>query len=202
MLVAVAPAGIAQSGSRQSGSIDPSVQGIACYFNYFLAEPKENREAQLRFSLGSLYKIQKIFMEKLLPRSAELLKQFNPDHTGEYTYVDTRLFQGGNRYRIRLELQDGTEQYSSVEVVYGFERSDYVLFPNPLSAMGGRITLAGKDLLEGQLLILDLQGRIVDQQALSPGVTTYSLPALQKGLYGVQLIQPGTANYVQKLLIQ
>ncbi|MFM7839095.1 MAG: S8 family peptidase [Chitinophagaceae bacterium] len=202
MLVAVAPSGIALSGSRLSGAIDPSVQGITCYFNYFLAEPKGNREAQLRFSLGSVYRIRKIYLEKLRLQSAEILQQFNPDHTGEYTYEDTRVFQGGNRYRIKLELEDGTVQYSTVEVVYGFDRSDYVLFPNPLTPLGGRITLAGKDLLEGQLLILDLQGRVVYQQVLSPGVTTYSLPALQKGLYAVQLIQPGKANYVQKLLVQ
>lgn len=66
------------------------------------------------------------------------------------------------------------------------------IVPNPVDASGGRLLLGAKTTAAGELLIVDLIGRIHGRRSIEPGLTSIALPgALEPGAYIAILRQAG-----------
>ncbi|HMJ47282.1 MAG TPA: S8 family serine peptidase, partial [Ferruginibacter sp.] len=126
---AVAPVINGREGVR-SYTINYTIQGVDCYIRSFLASLIGNT-VELNLSLGSLYNINKIVLEKLDGVSFKPIQEKINNTSLSIIFIDNNLTKGLNIYRIKLELAGGGIVYTLEERVFYFEGSLYIIYPNP-----------------------------------------------------------------------
>src|SRR4029078_12029861 len=126
---AVAPI-IGNKEGVKSYTFNYTVQGVECYFRSFLALLVGN-STQLTISLGALYNINKIVLEKFNGTEYVAIQQIVNPSSLLYNLTDASLKKGSNIYRVKLELAGGKVIYSSIETVYYFNGTEFIVYPNP-----------------------------------------------------------------------
>lgn len=128
----------------------------------------------------------------------------NDGGKASYTYLDAAPLSGISFYRIRSEEYNGKVLYSAiVKVDTRGGATDVVLYPNPTS--GDVISIQATALNKGlyTIQVFNTSGQRVLTQSLNhPGgfvTQTIQLPALQPGLYSLQL--SGGATRISKSFI-
>lgn len=128
----------------------------------------------------------------------------NDGGKASYTYLDAAPLSGISFYRIRSEEYNGKVLYSAiVKVDTRGGATDVVLYPNPTN--GGVISMQATALNKGlyTIQVFNTSGQRVLTQSLNhPGgfvTQTIQLPALQPGLYSLQL--SGGATRISKSFI-
>lgn len=100
----------------------------------------------------------------------------------DYTYTDQQPLSGNSYYRLAMQGQQEAAKYSTVQrVTRRTEIASIRIYPNPAT---DRITIMDTENMQ-QVLIKDLQGRLVRTIRLEIGTKKYelSLHGLQNGLY-------------------
>ncbi|HPG12417.1 MAG TPA: T9SS type A sorting domain-containing protein, partial [Chitinophagaceae bacterium] len=128
----------------------------------------------------------------------------NDGGKASYTYLDVAPLSGVSFYRIRSEEFNGKVLYSViVKVDTRGGATDVVLYPNPTS--GNVISMQATALNKGMytIQVFNTSGQRVLTQSLNhPGgfvTQTIQLPALQSGMYSLQL--SGGATRISKSFI-
>ena len=122
----------------------------------------------------------------------------------QYSYLDSTPVKGLNYYRLRQVDYDGTESLSDIRVL-DFSYSaigDLLIFPNPL-AQGEMLSLYLPEMIPSYIRFIDLNGRIVFEQAFIPDSEIHDLNpgSVNAGLYIIQLSNRNGV-YVGRLIVQ
>jgi hypothetical protein len=116
----------------------------------------------------------------------------------DYNYQDNSPVAGANFYRLKLVDVAGSFKYSSVvKVIVGKTGNAFLISPNPAA---NEITVSTASMLYNQVVISDMAGRIVLQQAMATNNQKVDISRLTPGQYLITLTG-GEEKVTQKLVI-
>ena len=197
---AVAPIITTKEGVK-SYTFNYTTQGVECYFRSFLAWLVGN-SAQLTVSLGTLYNVNKVVLEKFNGTEYVTLQQIVNPSSLLSNFTDASLKKGLNVYRVKLELAGGKVIYSSIETVYYFNGAEFIVYPNPASQYSTMTILSDNQFEPATLQVLNMQGQKIYEMKLND--ISNQLPAgrLSKGLNLLRITRKDQKDVVLKLFIQ
>jgi hypothetical protein len=197
---AVAPI-IGSKEGVKSYTFNYITQGVECYFRSFLALLVGN-SAQLTISLGTLYNINKIVLEKFNGTEYVTLQQIVNPTSLSANFIDASLKKGLNVYRVKLELAGGRVIYSSVETVYYFNGAEFIVYPNPASQYSLITILSDNQFEPATLQVINMQGQKIYEMNLND--ISNQLPAgrLSKGINLLRITRKDQKDVVLKLFVQ
>ncbi|MEO6405170.1 MAG: S8 family peptidase [Ferruginibacter sp.] len=196
---AVAPIVDSKEGLK-SYSLNYTQQGVDCYFRSFIVSAIGN-SASLVVSLGSLYNIDKIVVEKFDGVSFKPIQMLVNNFGLLVNFTDNNLIKGLNIYRIRLELKGGGIVYSSNENIFYFGTSRYVIYPNPASQYNS-VNIAQLDVNTAMMQVYAATGERVYEALLDDRINTIQAGKLSKGIYFIRITDNGKRLETLKLIIQ
>jgi hypothetical protein len=188
-------------GNREgvkSYTINYTLQGVDCYIRSFLSA-LVNASAELTLSLGTLYNIKKIVLEKFDG------SQFKPiqviQNIGlELIFIDTMLTKGLNTYRIKLELEGGGIVYSGTESVFYFGNDDYVLYPNPTTQYNP-VKIAAQLVDNDVMQVFNSVGVKVYEKILNDRINIIPPGILSKGVYFLRFTRKKKQHQTLRLIV-
>ncbi|MEO6583906.1 MAG: S8 family peptidase [Ferruginibacter sp.] len=195
---AVAPLFENREGVK-SYTIDYTLQGVECYIRSFLAS-LVGSSTELKLSLGSLYNINKITLEK------KVGNQFLPLDTRinianlQLDFLDINLTPGINIYRIRIDLSGGGVAYSSFESVFFFRDDTYVIYPNPV-LQNAPINIAQLTVEPAVLQVYNSIGMRVYEKTIEDRINIIPANTLAKGVHFIRILKNGHAEKTLKLIV-
>ena len=197
---AVAPILGSKEGVK-SYTINYTTQGVECYFRSFLAFLVGNA-AQLTISLGTLYNINKIVLEKFNGTEYITLQQIVNPSSLLFNLTDASIKRGLNVYRVKLELAGGRIIYSSVETVYYFNGTEFIVYPNPASQYSTITILSDNQFEPATLQVINTQGQKIYEMKLNDVSTQLPPGRLSKGLNLLRITRKDQKDVVLKLFVQ
>ncbi len=125
-----------------------------------------------------------------------------------HTFTDVRPLPGMNYYRVKMTQPGGESIYSNTVPVLnaadGFELIS--ISPNPVTASTFRLTISAAKQMKAELLITDVQGRLVQQQSLVLPAGYHQLPvhahALSAGSYRLYVYAEGEGRRVLGFVVR
>ena len=191
-------------GSKEgvkSYTINYTIQGVDCYFRSFIALLVGN-SAQLTVSLGTLYNINKLVLERFNGTEYVTLQQIVNPSSLLLNFTDASLKKGLNVYRVKLELAGGKIIYSSIETVYYFNGAEFIVYPNPASQYDP-ITIISDNQFEPAILqVINMQGQKIYEMKLDDVSNQLPPGRLSKGLNLLRIIRKDQKDVVLKLFVQ
>lgn len=189
-----------QIEGQRSFTFDYTQQQVACYINGFIADPFGNNAARISLQLGTTYQVAKVVFEKLTATGFQSFREITPVTTTHFI-INEPASKGLNTYRARIELSNGTVQYTQQEQVIQFVDQPYYVFPNPIkSGMPLHVLVEEPDNKEFRLY--DLFGRLLMKETLVGFRNQLRLPLLQRGIYFYTILQSGNRKLNGKLIVQ
>jgi hypothetical protein len=198
-LVAVEPLFGGQDG-LPSYTFNLSTQGVGCYLRSFRAEA-DNQAARLFLSLGTLFRIRAVVLEKWSSgQFVPLAIRERPDSLA-YEFRDASLIAGTNRYRVRIVLEDGRNLFSDQEDVFFGGPAGFRLYPSLLRS-GETLNLYLADLPdEAYVQVIDLQGRILWQSVIDAIPAPVPTTNLGAGMYIIRIVENGKQVHTGRFLV-
>ncbi|MBK5271578.1 MAG: S8 family serine peptidase, partial [Bacteroidia bacterium] len=126
---AIAPLINGKTGVRSFG-FNYTTQGTGCYIKTFYPL-LVNNTVLLTLELGTIYNIKNITWEKQTLNGFVPLQTISNITGLQYSYTDNLPNPGVNNYRVKIELLNGQIIYSQSEKIFYFDKSSYIVFPNP-----------------------------------------------------------------------
>lgn len=195
---AVAPIVSGKEGVR-SYTFNYTLQGVDCYIKSFFAA-LVNNTAELSLSLGTLYNINKIILEKFDGTTFKPLQQLINNTNLSVNFVDNNLTKGLNIYRVKLELSGGSIVYSLAENVLYFKVSGYIIFPNP-AGQNSEINIAQQNVDIALMQVFNASGVKIYEKELDDRINKMATGILSKGVYFIRIITNGKQVETMKLVV-
>jgi hypothetical protein len=165
----------------RSYTINYELQGVGCYIRSFLAT-MAGGAAQLDLSLGTLYNVRRIVLEKFDGQNFREVQAISGNLSLEASFTDNNLQKGVNRYRARLTLASGNDIYSSAENIIYFGSAGYIVYPNP-ARVSQQVSIAQKELDGSVMQVFDIRGARLLEKELDDRINTIPAGLLGKGVY-------------------
>ncbi len=197
---AVAPI-IGSKEGVKSYTINYTTQGVECYFRSFLALLVGN-SAQLTVSLGTLYNINRVVLEKFNGTEYVTLQQIVNPPSLLLIFTDASLKKGLNVYRVKLELAGGKVIYSAIETVYYLNGAEFIVYPNPASQYDPITILSDNQFEPATLQVINMQGQKIYEMKLDDVSNQLPPGRLSKGLNLLRIIRKDQKDVVLKLFVQ
>ena len=197
---AVAPI-IGNMEGIKSYTFNYSTQGVECYIRSFLSL-LNNDTARLDLLLGTLYKINKIVLEKFERTDFLPFLQLTSFTGLQINFNDPQLKNGPNTYRIKLELTDGNIVYSQPETVYYLSGYKFILYPNPVHHNQPITVLANNAFESVSLEVINVYGQKIYESILEEINTSIPSDKLSIGLYLFRFMKNGKEDVVFKVIVQ
>lgn len=185
---AVAPVVAGKEGVR-SYTINYTLQGIDCYIRSFISR-LVNNTAELSLSLGTLYNINKIVLEKMDGNSFKPVQQLLNNTNLLVNFNDNSLTKGLNNYRIKLELIGGGIVYSLQEFVFYFGGSNYIVYPNP-AAQNIETNIVQENVDVAFMQVFNSAGIKIFEKDLDDRINKIPAGKLSKGFYFIRITNKG-----------
>jgi hypothetical protein len=183
----------------KSYTINYTLQGVECYIRSFFAT-LVNNSAELDLELGSLFGINKLVLEKLVGSNFIPLQRLTNFSTLSIHFIDPDLSKGLNTYRIKLELNNGTIQYTLAETVYFFDSDKYIVYPNPVLQQQP-VRIAASELNDALLQVYNAIGIKIFEKILDDRVNNIPANLLSKGVYFIRIMQKNQREFSSKLVV-
>lgn len=197
---AVAPILGTKEGVK-SYTFNYTTQGVECYFRSFLALLVGN-SAQLTISLGTLYNINKVILEKFNGTDYVILQQITNPSSLLLNFTDAALKKGLNVYRVKLELAGGRVIYSSIETVNYFNGAEFIVYPNPASQYSPITILSDNQFEPATLQVINMQGQKIYEMKLNDISNQLPVGRLSKGLNLLRITRKDQKDLILKLFVQ
>jgi len=197
---AVAPV-IGNKEGVKSYTFNYTTQGVECYIRSFLASLVGN-SAELTLTLGTLYNINKIVFEKFNGTDYVSLQHISNTTSLLFNFNDASLKKGLNVYRVKLELAGGRVIYSSVETVYYFNGTEFIVYPNPASQYHLVTILSNNQFEPAMLQVINMLGQKVYEMKLNDVITQLPAGRLSKGFNLLRIIRKDQKDVVLKVFVQ
>jgi hypothetical protein len=198
---AIAPVIDNKLGIR-SNTINYINAGTACYISSFFLHTQTPSSATFTAQLGSVYSVQQVQFQKLINGTYKTIQSKNNPTITNYSFTDTNLVQGENRYRLAILLSNSTLIFSDTEVIYHVSASfPAVIYPNPVTG-NSELKIIVQEAGRYRLSLMDISGRLVYQTILNRSVTSIPYKGCPQGLYFIWLFDRDGKAYTQKIIIQ
>ena len=197
---AVAPV-IGNKEGVRSYTFNYTTQGVECYIRSFLAF-LAGTSAELSVSLGSLYNVNKIVFEKFNGTDYVAIHTIANPAMLVYDFTDLQLTKGLNVYRVKLELAGGKIIYSTVETVYYFDGSEFIVYPNPSMQYQPITILSDNQFEPATLQVINMQGQKVYEMKLNDLVSQVPAGKLSKGINILRIVRKNMKDVVLKVFVQ
>ena len=197
---AVAPI-IGNKEGVKSYTFNYTTQGVECYIRSFLALLAGNT-ADLSLLLGSLYNVNRIVFEKFNGTDYVAIQTVTNPGSLSYDFTDHQLKKGLNVYRVKLELAGGKTVYSSVETIYYFDGSEFIVYPNPSMQYQPITILSDNQFEPATLQVINMQGQKVYEMKLNDVRNQIPAGKLSKGIYLLRIVRNGMKDVALKVFVQ
>jgi hypothetical protein len=175
-----------------------TLQGTGCYIRNLLADLNADGSVSLSLSLGTAYKLQHLYWQRLVSRDyIDLADQVIGGV--DYTYLDEHVPSGLVYYRVKLVTDDGKIIYSDPVPVYSLNDKEYLFFPNPVHST---LSVLSNELYGMQLQIYDMSGRLVLRKLLENQMESLWVEDLPAGVYNCVLFRDGKKVTAKKVVKQ
>lgn len=174
---------------------------IGCYINNFLADLTVNKTAQLQLSLGTIFNVTSIQFQQLNTNGWQTIQTTSPVTSDENSYEANTLRAGINTFRAVVTLKNGSVIYSDEATIYFTGNSNYVLMPNPVP-QGQNLTILSDNFFTNTVIIYDIAGRKILQQAINGTRSQINTSRLAKGVYIFVIWSEGLKAFTGKIVIQ
>lgn len=185
---------------KRSNTINYAAEGVDCYFKSFFLQLQEGRRASFTGAIGTSYGLAAIRFQKITGTGFSTLATQLSNFSNTFSFTDTALSRGVNRFRLQIVLANGQLVNSNTVDVYYFPDTEVIIYPNPArqgqkiavaTSQAGRITLS----IYNSIGVLILQKKLTELHQLFDGVF------LTKGIYFVR-VEGENGHSTQKLVIQ
>ncbi len=156
--------------------------------------------AELRLSLGSLYNITIITLQKKVGDQFIDIQTRQNISALQLDFSDLNLIPGINTYRIRINLAGGGVAYSSIESLFYFRDGDYVIYPNP-ALQNETINIAQFSVDDAVMQVFNATGIKVFEKLLDDRVNTIPPNTLSKGVHFIRVIKNNKPDKSLKLIV-
>lgn len=185
---------------RKAYTFNYKNQLLECYLRSFLAIASEPGEAVISFSLGSVYGVRQILVQRF--DGNQFVTIYDP---GTNFKTDNRFFvpasDGVNLYRGVIITDDGQQFFTNTETVYQFSEKPLFLFPNPVRR-GQPIRILTDIIDELEMTLYDVQGRICKQIRLTERIQEINTAGLSAGIYFYRIYGGNLKQRTGKIVIQ
>jgi hypothetical protein len=156
--------------------------GVGCYVSSFLAVPAVTDTVRLRLTLGTLYRLRAVQLQRLGPNGFETIQTINPVLSVSTLFTDLNAQPGANQYRIVGQDADGRTFYSTTETVQLVRRNELLVFPVPVAA-GQDLQVAGAPNVAFSFSLYDALGRLLRTSEGTAAINYISTEGLRPGMY-------------------
>jgi hypothetical protein len=157
--LSVAPVLSDGTAGVKSYGFDYTAQNAGCFISSFYADTKDNA-ATLSLSLGTLYKVDSIYIQKYGTAGFEDIGTIAIHNLLNFQYSYQPLLKGVSFFRAKIVLSDGKIIYSDKIAVYYNEPGKYLVFPIPVKR-NQSIEIFTPIPEEEVFTLADVSGRIV-----------------------------------------
>ncbi len=185
--------------SQRSYAYNYATQGVECYVKAFLAE-LSGEVADLTLTLGTVYGIRSLLIEKQTMGGYALLQQVDNPAELEYKFTDRSLQTGLNIYRVRILRTGGGINEGNQAFVYYFGRQPYLVYPNPVPP-GGTLHVVASDLNNAVFRLYNMAGQLVLNYGTRVFDEQVPMAKLQAGLYFYTIAENGQIVQRGKIMI-
>jgi hypothetical protein len=197
--VAVEPVFDGLAGQR-SYTFNHATQGAGCYIRSFRGE-LENQVARLYLTLGTVYQVQRIVLEKWNGVEFQPIAERLASDSLEFLFEDQRVVNGVNRYRVRVDITGNRKVYSPTEDLFFTGTEGYRLYPN-LVRRGEPMNLALENIVDdGTIQVFDMQGRLLWQDIIRSSPQQIPTHYLVPGIYLIRVVREGGIEWTGKCAI-
>jgi hypothetical protein len=180
--------------AERSATANLAEAGVGCYISSFLPVPAITDTVRLRLTLGTLYRLRAVQLQRLGPNGFETIQTSSPVTSLSILFTDLNARPGANQYRIAGQDADGRTFYSTTEIVQRVRRNELLVYPVPVVA-GQELQVAGQPGVTFELALYDALGRLVRTSVGTAAVNYFPTDGLRPGVY-VLRATPATGGTV------
>jgi hypothetical protein len=171
--------------AERGATINLGQAGVSCYVRSFLPRFPIADTAQLVLSLGTLYGLQRVQLQRLGAGSFQTIQTLSPVTQLTTLFTDAAATIGLNRYRLLGQDVAGRSFVSDTVDIQLVRRGELLVFPVPV-VVGQDLQIAGEPGAVLQLALYDALGRLVRTASVSGALNPFDTSGLRPGLYVLQ----------------
>jgi hypothetical protein len=156
--------------------------GVSCYIRSFLPRFPIADSAQLLLSLGTLYHLKSIQLQRLGSSGFQTIQTLSPVTQLATAFTDLTATEGLNRYRVLGQDAAGRSFISDTVDVQLVRRGELLVFPNPV-VIGQSLQVAGEPGVSLQVTLYDALGRPVRTSLVTGALNPVDTSGLRPGVY-------------------
>ncbi|GAB3637690.1 hypothetical protein GCM10027422_32800 [Hymenobacter arcticus] len=168
--------------AERGATINLAEAGVGCYVRSLLAQQPIADTVRLILSLGTLYRLQAVQLQRLGPAGFQTIQTLNPVTQLTTLFTDLTATTGLNQYRIMGQDAAGRTFYSEVVAVQLVRRGELLVFPVPV-VVGQDLQVAGEPGAILQIDLYDALGRHARTAQVEGALNLVSTSGLRPGVY-------------------
>lgn len=200
-LYAVAPISVNNHVGFRSIAVSAKQEEVYCFYKHF-ALNIINHFPELSLECSSIENVKSVIFQKLHNNMIENIstQTVSVSSKNYYSVSDTLAEEGMNTYRVQLNLGNGQQVYTEYASVNVFKTKRFTLFPIP-AAIGQDVQVQADKFGEYQIVLSDLQGKIISQKSFIGSKLSFGTIGLLKGVYIYYINEKGTRSQTGKIVI-
>ena len=156
--------------------------GVRCYVRSFLPRFPIADSAQLLLTLGTLYELRAVQLQRLGPAGFQTIQTLNPVTKTAIAFTDPAAAIGLNQYRVVGQTTTGRSFMSDTVAVQLVRRGELLVFPIPV-VVGQELQVAGEPGVALQLELYDALGRLARTSLVEGALNFFATEGLRPGVY-------------------
>lgn len=200
-VAAVAPLLPSGEAGLRSRAVNILNQGTGCFITSFLADLVDDEFSRINLELGTLHSITQIALMKESAGSTRILHTIDNPASLTFTWIDSSLSQGINRYRVVLKTSSGTEISGDWEEVFYFASMPFIVYPNPLPP-GSSLRISTQNADDVEIHFYDITGRLLLRRRINQTTEHFSSTLFPKGLIIYRIYRKSFSQQTGRFFVQ
>lgn len=168
--------------AERGATANVATAGVGCYVRSLLPRFPVADSAQLVLSLGTLYRLQTVQLQRLGPGGFQTIQTLSPVTRLTTLFTDLTATTGLNRYRVVGQDATGRTFVSDTVDIQLVRRGELLVFPVPV-VTGQELQVAGEPGVALQAELFDALGRLVRTSTLTGALNPFDTNGLRPGVY-------------------
>ena len=156
--------------------------GVRCYVRSFLPRFPIADSAQLLLTLGTLYELRSVQLQRLGSAGFQTIQTLSPVVQASIPFTDSGATLGLNQYRVVGQTTTGRSFISDTVTVQLVRRGELLVFPIP-AVIGQELQVAGEPGVALQLELYDALGRLARTSLVEGALNSFATEGLRPGVY-------------------
>jgi hypothetical protein len=168
--------------AERGATANVATAGVGCYVRSLLPRFPIADSAQLILSLGTLYRLQSVQLQRLGPGGFQTIQTLRPVTQLTTQFTDLTATIGLNRYRVVGQDATGRPFVSDTVDIQLVRRGELLVFPVPV-VIGQALQIVGEQGVVLQAELYDALGRQVRASSLTGALNYFDTSGLRPGVY-------------------